>query len=1025
MGVWEPVGIDSPLMRLPTGLTSAPALPRLDLLPFNALDWPTFEKLQLRMMSDVLGLRDPRQYGEPGQKQEGIDLIATAANGTETALQSKNYAKFGLSDLRDAVRAFRESERKVDVAHLIIGVSDRVRRTEILQELRKLQEQIAPVTLDLWDAQRLSDLLRKHHEIVAQFFTWETARQFCGDFEVRIPTIAHADTRIISDAVTLAPEVLTGAQELLDSAQRSADAAESIHLIEQAQHVLRAAGFDAYATRHEPARAELLVQVGRERDAAREILQEVWASLDRGRTVNAQVAFDRMRKLAGERTHNPAVADLVKVGEMAFSIYMNPMGYLPEPSALLIGDDLDRARLMLLAGETALALDDTGWLKSAASAMSELAEATALRDDAVTRLRLLIAEAQDDWAPLLEEARRKRLRSELTPLIAARYARYCGLRERFEEADARWEEAASLACLVRQWEDAGTWILSKRAYLTNWQPFSGNDLVAMEIALSEQKHPTPPVIPRASRAYEEALGALQEENIRAAGIAAQRALRDAVVSSDWSGERKARTVLAIVMQAADEPERAATHLARAGESKKIEALGSAYPSQFIDVTAQLTDRTYWTVGAAYRLIATQADVVPDDRVDDIASAIAADLAAADAGDMTDVAFFAASRYNNAIRALAGLSERLRVDHADAALAHFEAQPPVGSNQYRYHDDHEAAAVAGIARAHPDLAPRAIAHLVPLLARASGARNNSTLETLDRYPDLARPALHAVDGPGGSWAAEMLAYADPEHIDREAAAQALERMTTPLKHTPGVFTVGTNAVGDSLLLVGQPQEALVRVVAEMMNRAEDPNVSGFDRGNYLSAAANLATDLNEPSKKTLFPTAARLAEEFTPSVRDEFHRRHSHPLSAVRINTSGSDRRGHAVFLASRLTTTDDERAEVRRLAYALLGSGSDFYPTQALQNLGEAMKDDISFLAGQDWAMRSLASILWARHGGAPHVGARLAKDSDVRVREVLAQALASSTAAHGAPVMQMLAADPSYRVRRALRDGEQHQGTA
>ena len=1015
MTTWNRVRIDSAIMRPPVAPATAPAMPSLDLLPFTALSWPTFEKLQLRMMLDVLGLRDPRQYGDPGQAQEGIDLIATAADDTGTALQSKNYNSFTLTDLRDAVQHFRDTQRPLAVDHFIIGVGSLVRRKEIIAEYRKLQGELAPIRLELWDAQRLSDLLRPHHEIVAQFFTEETARQFCGDFEVNVPIIPSVDARIISDAVTMPPETLTGAQELLDAADATADATEAISLIEQAQEKLRKAGFDAYARRHEPARAKMLAQTGRESDAARQILDEFWSALDSGRTVNAQSTFDRMRKLS-EMLADPSTLDTYqRVGSTALEVYGHPLGLLPEPSSMLVGDTLDHVRLMLLAGETALALDNVGWLRSAAQEMSVLAQDGTVPDVLRVRLRLLVAEASDDWALLLEEARRKRLRSELTPLVAARYARYCGLRQKFQEADERWEEAASRASLVRQWDDAGTWILSKRSYLTNWQPFSGNDLVVMEIALGEQQYPTPSVIPRAARAYEDAHEALRDDDVRSAAIAAQRALRDAVASSDWSGERKARNVLASVMQASDEPERAAVHLARAGESKKIEALGNAFPDRYVDIVSALDAETYWTVGTAYRLIAAQADVVPDEEVPKIAEHIIADFATADAGEMTDVAFFASSRYNNAVKALAGLAERLSAADAGAALAHFEGQPEVEANHYRYHDEDEAVAVARIASAHADLAPRAIAHLVPLLARASNARKNATLDALDKYPELSRPALKAVEGQGNGWASEMLAYADPTDVDPTASAAALERLSTPLQHTEGMYTVGTNAVGDSLLLVGRPEEDLVRIISELMSRADDPHVSGFDRGDYLTAAANLAPYLSDAAKKRLFPEAARLSEESTPSEHDQLGGQHR--LSAFRVNTSGSDKRGHATYLASILASSDEDREEVRRLAYLLLGSGSDYYPTQALQQLGETVKDDVAFLAGQGWAMRSLAAILWVRYGGPPHVGARLCADEDVRVREVLARSLSADAAGPSQDsVRAKLAADPSFRVRRALQ---------
>lgn len=996
-----------------------PVIDRLDLLPFDKLSWERFESIQLTVMLEVLGLREERHYGDPGQKQLGLDLIATAADGSVTALQSKNYAKkaFTAATLREAVDAFRNTRRPFTVNRFIVGVSRLVRSREVIDELVRLQSELQPrLTLELWDAHRLSQLLRPHPDIVSRYFTDETALSFCGPYAVRQPVIADTDARLFADAVTRSPEQLTGAQSLLDEADTSEVPAATIALIEAAQTKLRDAGFGAHADRHEPARAKLLVAVGRERQAARQLVDSVWAALDRGLTGNAQSVSQRLSTLEKELEDPSSIADLLKVPPAAFRLYFNPLGQLPEPSSLLVGETSDRARLLVLAGETALALDDHEWLRVAAPSFGAHTDDTSVNETHRIRLQLLVAEATEAWVPLLDSARRRLISSDLTPLIAARYARYCALHEQIDEAVTRWEEAAALASLARHWDDAGTWILSKRAYLSHWRPFDSGDLIALEIALGEQPYPAPSPVPRAAHAFESAYDDLRQENLRSAGIAAQRALRDAVALADWAGERKARNLLAAVMKASDESDRAARLLIRASATNEIEKLGETNPNRFIDVVDELEGSNHWTVGSAYRLIATQADIVPDDRVDTIAAHVLADLRAAEGGSLRDVTFYSSSRFNNALKALARLGERLSEADADEVLAFFERQPEVEPNHYRYHDEDEAVLVARIAGAHPSLAPRALAHLVPLMARAQGARKSSALSALDQYPELSRAALAAVVGEGESWAAEMLAYADPNDVTPSASAAALNRMTTPLAHSPDVHTVGTNAIGDSLLLVSQPSPERERVIEEMMRRAEDPHVSGFDKGDYLAAATNLAIELDDESKQRLFPRAVTLSTGTDLSERDMFDNQFSHPLSAVRLETTGSDIRGRATLLASLLATTETEHEEVRRIVYTLLGMGSDAFPAQALRRLGDSVKDDTAFLSGQGWAMRCLASQLWVRHGGPSHVGDRLSTDEDVRVREVFAMALAESTPkTTEAHVRSRLSQDPSYRVRRAM----------
>ncbi|GAA5037655.1 hypothetical protein GCM10025738_25980 [Microbacterium fluvii] len=967
-------------------------------------------------MRDVLGLRNPYLYGNPGQAQQGIDILAVDAHGSWTALQSKKYVKFTTTDLRKAVETFRDADRPFQVDRLILGVSVELRETRMVLEFARLQEALEPVRLELWDAQRLSELLRDRPEIVVQYFGEPTARGFCGDFEIYRPQIADADALAISDAIARSPETVTGARPLLDKAENTSDPETAIGLVELAQAALRTGGFSAHASRHEPTRADLLVKLGREREATRQLLDETWAALDRGRTTNAQVIVTRLETLVSALPDAEAVADHTSVASRALEIYVHPLGLLPDPGSLRIGEVDDQIRLLLLAGETALALDDTEWLESASTSIAGIRErgiGDPLQD---VRLRLLLAESTGDWGSLLEEARRRKLRPDVVSLVFARRARYCAIREQFHEADAHWEEAAATASLARKWDDAGAWVLSKRAFYSHWQPFNGSELVPLEMALDEMG-PSSRVVPRSLHAYEDALDSLRQGNHRTAAIAAKRALRDAVAAGDWAAERRSHIVFAAVLQASNEPEVAAAHFARAGATKEIVALSEAYQSRFIDAIDGLHGGNYWTVGATYRLLAAQEDLVPDDKISAIASQIVTDLRAADERALTDLAVFSTSRYAGAVKALAGIADRITESDADETLSHFERQPPIQENHYRTHDDDEAVAVAKIAIRHPSLAIRAVPHLVELLARADRARQPATLDVLDRYPELAREALKATDGRGKDWATEMLALADPDEISPDDAAAAVARLTTPLLHTPGMYTVGTRAVGDSLLLSGQPPAVLSEAVTELLRRAGSRHVSASDRGQYLVAAANVAQGMDEVSRSRLFAEASRLVETMSPSDPDLHDAKYSHPLSAFRIMVGHADARGEAVYLASILATDSDQRAIVRRLAYALLGSGSDeYYATRALQQLGASMKDDVAFLAGQGWAMRCLASDLWVKHGGPQHVGARLASDGDVRVREALARALAAaSPEPRQEAIREVLATDPSFRVRRAI----------
>ena len=88
----------------------------------------------------------------------------------------------------------------------------------------------------------------------------------------------------------------------------------------------------------------------------------------------------------------------------------------------------------------------------------------------------------------------------------------------------------------------------------------------------------------------DALSALSDQSLRSAAISAQRALRDAVTTSDWVGEDRARKVLASILIESEEPSLAAQHLAQVGAAKPIEALGKSRSSDFIDIL-RLSRRT--------------------------------------------------------------------------------------------------------------------------------------------------------------------------------------------------------------------------------------------------------------------------------------------------------------------------------------------------------------------------------------------------------------------------------------------------
>ena len=1006
--IWQPVGVDSDLER---GPSSIPAVPHhgghLDLLPLEILSWPDFESLQWRILRDVEGLRHAQIYGDPGQAQLGLDIVAMAADDSGVALQSKRVQQFGPAKITAAVEAFRTTKRPFDVSRFILGVAREIRTTQALDRFKELQgklkEGLKPVELELWDKRELSYKLKGAPEIVIEYFGKDIAVIFCDAFTIRPRVVPTREAVAIREALARTPEVTTGAAEKISRATACAedDPAAALALVEEAQDALTAARFAGHAAQHEALRASLLVTVGRGTEATRWRLDQLWLALDHGQTTSADMANHEISELA-RQVNNRAARDHRAVAESAVHLYINPLASVPDLADIMIGDIPDRARLAALAGETALAAGNHEWMKKSAVRIRSLAaKLPAVADNDTLRIRLLIlaAEGSGKWASVLGNARALKLGYDLGALVQARHARHLALVQKFVEADASWDEAAGNACLAERWTDASRWIFCRRAFRSRWRPFTANELLPIQTALSAQG-PGPTVLPRDDDALEYAYGRLAEDKLRPAAIAAQRALRDAVTLSDWEGERRARRLLASVLQASGEHQMAAEHLVLVGEVNALKHLGADQDAQFLDVTPHLDAKAWWIVGAAYRLLTAQADLVPDDAITLIVDHVLADLGAFKKGTLVDMLFSSGSRYLGAIAVLAGLSERLSSEQAAEVLSFFEAQPPLEPNESRYQDEDEAKAVAGILTTHPELTERGLKHLVYLLGRSEGARTTKTHDAVTGRLEQARPFLEQLAEEGSRWAREVRNGEHPEKVSAVQVQEARARLEKPLVHTPGVFTVGSGSgsVPDSVLVQTLPVRDQQASLEQLLERGANPYVSAADRASYLVAASNLRPPTNKVKRTAILDRALTLVLSPPTSAVDEADAPFRHPLSAVRTNWR-RDTRGEAAHLAATLAKTRQDKERVRTAALGLIGDAavSELWVTRSLQRLGDTMAPDVGFLSGQNWALKSLSAILWSKTTEPEPVGYRLAADPDVRVRRALALHLVQSQAAENA----------------------------
>jgi len=1001
------------------------------------MDWPDFERLLLRVAREVRGLRAVSLFGNSGQAQDGLDVVGVNAAGEPEGVQGKKYQRFTAADLDAAVNKYVDGTLPFPMRHLAIGVSCEAHERAVVERLVALNRQHRDVAIELWDRQRLSEMLRDRPDIVIEFFGAATAESFCAPHVVSPIAVPGLDAVSTADAVALGPASSGEAGRELAAAAAAAetdDPAGALAHLRRAQTHLEAAGFPSHAAVLDDRVVGLLIRLGRKADAARLLLDRFWQAVADGRSHETETAARALKRLAGDDDQAVAADDeraaadaaddngalavaAARTAAAALAVLQDPLGRPPA------WDDLpadapspqDRARLVLLAAEAALADGDAGW--SAGHATELLAIAATVPDQALAvRLELTVAEASDDWESLLHRARTRAIPRELAALVLARHGRYLALRGEHPAADRAWVEAVEQACLALRNADAANWLYSRRILAIRYTLLMEDLFHPLARALDSR--PTQPLVAGApSRPRERALEALQRGKHRAAALALRQHLRDAVVGASWQDEHDARRLLADLHAQTGDAALAADQLIRAGEAKRAHELGEAVGDAYLDVRHHLAAPTYWTRAAAFRLVAAQADLLPDDHVPEIADQALAVLDAAADRALVDTPLFAPSVRLAAAEALAGVAGRLSADRADRLLARLAPYADAEPGRGWHTDDAHAQACGRIGQAHPALLEQALDQLLRVFARASHAVHTDARDLLADNIDRVEERLRVIARTNAD-AAELLAFARPEQVEPAEMDAAADKLSAPLTNGPGHYSVGTGAVGYSIVAAGLPAARRAELVERQLERARSPHEAARDRSSYLIAAANLAFELDDDEVERLLPQALDLAADPPESQADAMLGQFSHPLGAFRFSGS-HDSRPAAAFLAARLARTPEQRDSARRASMALISAdGQDsVHATRALQVLQDDLERDVPLLAGLGWPLRSLAAIAWAGSDALePAIGERLASDADPRVRRALADGLANRPADdRTAGARGILAADPRHSVRRLL----------
>ncbi len=966
------------LLEPPGGIAPPIADPQIPTLNFREVAWTDFERLVVAIARDIDGHREAYRYGTSGQTQHGLDVLGRNDHGEFHAYQARDVQNFTEADLSKAVSDFASGKRPRNPTRFIVVVGCNTERTQLRDELDRLRAVHSDeFEIDMYGAAELSEMLRTQPEIVQRFFGTATAERFCvGAIQQPVtqrgPGAEKPSTQI-ADAVLRGPiEALNlnsqlANADLLAETKPSNAAREYLCIAEK----LSEENWPGHALMMKRRAAETLAESGDVRAAGRLLSQLFWTYLDRGADHESQTLRHELGKLSQDAADDKELSALAETAGAAHNAVADPLDRLDDLSqavdALSHTSDIETEALVLLcelaltSEQYELIVDRTDRLREVAMRAPSVPDRPSLG----TRLRLCIADATGDWEDLLSDVRKRGLGPWDIALALGRRGRYLAWRNEPDLARDAFGQAIERGVLLNANDDAGEWINSTHHLDIRYGPMTdlmieaSRKIQALNAAGSEQrsfKHLTSP--------RERVLAYLHEEKYPAASDAGRRYLRECVVAGHWGSEFEAHMLLGDLFAKTGEPAIAARHYIRAGAQKKLELLLRDGP--YVDIRRELLRVAPWERAATYRAIVSEADIVPDDHVDEIVTAALADAQAATDGRVRQSGSTPELRAS-AIAGLGALVERASKDLASETLQLLSPLVAREAGTYRFTDADHMRALVGIFQGHKGHAEDALVQIAQAL-EIEGPLSDTALKVagdLLASDEASLPLLKDMAGRGNEHACLILAargVASPEVLLQ--AEDAFDRVQERPPPKAGTVTFGTGLPQDAQRIGVLSVDKRDATASRLMQIAEDTRESDRNRANALQAISRLGRELSRDARIELFSRAMRFAtgeasgSDLSPDLRQE-----PHPLSRFRFDLSPGPLEAYGLEAAVQLTQTQAETDEVIEMALSMLASdGTDTTHRIAalLSRLrGDRLTASQAVLAGQpNPSLRALAAVL-------------------------------------------------------------------
>ena len=151
-----------------------PVQSREQFLPLDKLSWQNFERLVWRIIRKESNILDCSLYGEPGQAQGGIDILAfyKAQKEYRVCYQCKKEKEHTPSDIKSAVDKFLDGEWADSADKFVLCAAISLEKTQLQEELNTQRKRLdeKQITFSVWDKAALCEYLKSFPDLVDDFF---------------------------------------------------------------------------------------------------------------------------------------------------------------------------------------------------------------------------------------------------------------------------------------------------------------------------------------------------------------------------------------------------------------------------------------------------------------------------------------------------------------------------------------------------------------------------------------------------------------------------------------------------------------------------------------------------------------------------------------------------------------------------------------------------------------------------------------------------------------------------------------